>query len=247
MRASLLVLFAASCATACAAGGSDGSPEKTDARGDGAGGDAIFPLDDGAVDPDAPYDSSADSFADSSTDSFADSSADSAAPDTGVDTGVIIDTAPSCGTPGLACCSGACSSGYCFSGNCYEKPTCIEEGSDPGMCSDLGVTHVKPAFFARFTVKGRPGASAYRYYKKVSCAGATAKVTPDSPFTLATDGTFTYVIENTTTPSCTNANLGRYEVWMVIDGVETTHQFTSVFNSLCPTYSTCASAASACP
>ena len=164
------------------------------------------------------------------------------------DTTVTPDTTPTCGGVGEPCCTGVCSSAnYCFSGTCYSKPYAVEEGSDPGVCSDLGVTHIKPAFFARFIIHGRPTAMAYRYYMKVSCGDTTPKLAPGSPFTIASDGTYTFTIENTATGDCTNGNLGRYEAWFVIDGQETKHQYTAVFNSLCTAWKTCALGATACP
>lgn len=164
------------------------------------------------------------------------------------DTAASGETASKCGVPGLACCPGSvCSVGYCFAETCYAKPTGVEEGSDPGMCSDLGVTHIKPAFFARFTVTGRPTALAHRMYKKVSCSGATTKEAPGSPFSLGATGMYSETLENTATTDCANGNLGRYEVWFVVDGQETTHNVTSVFNSACSTYATCGSVTSACP
>lgn len=175
-----------------------------------------------------------------------DGSADDTAPSS--DTAPPSDTAPTCGVPGMTCCPGsACSVGYCFAGTCYDKPTGVEEGSDPGMCSDLGVTHVKPAFFARFTVRGRPGALAHRMYKKVSCPGATTAEAPGSPFSLGPTGMYSETLENTATSDCANGNLGRYEVWFVVDGQETTHHVTSVFNSACVLYATCGTVTSACP
>ena len=164
------------------------------------------------------------------------------------DTSMPSDTAPTCGVPGLACCAGStCTDGYCFADKCYPKPTGVEEGSDPGMCSDLGVTHAKPAFFARFTVTGRPTAIAHRMYKKISCPSAMTAEAPGSPFSLGTTGVYSESLENTATSDCTNGNLGRYEVWFVVDGQETTHHITSVFNSACSTYATCGTVTSACP
>jgi hypothetical protein len=234
MRVSVLVvasiasmLFACSSASGSGANGKD-STVGGDAGDDTLEGDGIFPVDDGSSRDtnDAPV------VVDTGT---------------GVDTIPPADTTASCGTPSLPCCAGSCSVGYCNGGTCWDKPSVVEEASDPGLCADLGVTHVKPAFFERFTIHGRPGATAYRYYIKTSCAGATAKVTPDSPFTLDATGTYTETIENTATPDCTNGNLGVYEVWIVVDGIESAHHVESVFNSMCPTYATCGSVTSACP
>ncbi|MGZ3423695.1 MAG: hypothetical protein ACXWUG_06885 [Polyangiales bacterium] len=160
------------------------------------------------------------------------------------DSAMSAETAPTCGMPTQPCCGTSCSTGYCHSGTCYATPEDIEETSDTGLCADLGVTHVAPAFFERFTIHGRPGASAYRYYKKISCAGATAMIAPGSPMTLASDGSYSYVIENTANTDCSNANIGKYEVWAVVDGVESAHHEVSNFNSSC---TTCAGAATLCP
>ncbi len=194
----------------------------------------IFPNDDATADETSAGDTSA---ADTTA-----TAADTATTDT-----KTSDTA-TCGATGGACCPGAtCANGYCLLGACHAMPTSVEEGSDPGRCSDLGVTHVKPAFFARFTVTGRVNAVAHRMYKKVSCAGATPSEAIGSPFNLGATGTYSAALENTATTDCANANLGRYEVWFVVDGQETTHQLTAVFNSTCVTYATCASVANACP
>jgi hypothetical protein len=231
--ASMIVAWTSACSSASGSGSNGGGDSNVPLDGGDAGGDdttngdgVIFPVDDGSA-----RDTS----------------------DVAIDTTPPpIDTTPPppdtpCGTPGLTCCGGSCSVGYCYGGTCMDDPTVVEEASDPGLCADLGVTHVTPAFFERFTIHGRPGATAYRYYIKKSCAGATAKITPDSPFTLDSTGTYTETIDNTATSDCTNANLGVYEVWIVIDGVESAHHTESVFNSMCPTYATCGSVTSACP
>jgi hypothetical protein len=164
--------------------------------------------------------------------------------DSAVDSTSPVDTAPTCGTPSLPCCGTSCSTGYCNGGTCWAQPDVIEETSDPGLCADLAVTHGAPAFFMRFTIHGRPGALAYRYAKKISCAGAVAMVTPESPMTLKSDGSYSFTIENTANADCANANIGKYEAWIVVDGVETTHHEVSVFNSGC---TTCAAASTLCP
>lgn len=166
-----------------------------------------------------------------------------------VDTGAAIDgtttdTAPACGAPTQPCCGASCSVGYCHSGTCYAAPEVIEEASDPGPCANLAVTHAAPAFFMRFTVHGRPGALAYRYAKKISCAGAVPMVTPESPLTLKADGSYVFTIENTADTSCSNANIGKYEAWIVVDGVESAHHEVTAYNSGC---TTCAAAATLCP
>lgn len=213
-------------AVSCVAGGGDTAPDPKDAASsDAAGGDgsSIFPTEDAAVGEDA------------------------ATADAG-DAGVVAD-ATTCGVAGKPCCAGdACGSGaYCFAALCWNRPSATEEGSDPGRCSDLGKTHVSPAFFARYTVRGRPGAKAYRYYVKVSCGSAPPSLTPESPLTIGADGTYTFTMENTATTDCANANIGQYEVWFVVDGIETAHQLVSAFNSTCPSVATCAAAATACP
>jgi len=174
---------------------------------------------------------------------------DSATEDSAAGDTAVADTVPTCGVAGKPCCTGdACGSGtYCSSALCWNLPSATEEGSDPGACGDLGKTHASPQYLARFTIRGRPGAKAYRYYVKVSCGSAPPSLTPESPLTIGSDGSYTFTIENTATTDCANKNLGRYEVWFVVDGHETTHQFTTVFNSTCSAVATCAAAATACP
>jgi hypothetical protein len=173
-------------------------------------------------------------------------STDTEVDDTGMaaDTSAPMDSAPACGAPTQPCCGTSCSVGYCYSGTCYAPPEVIEETSDPGLCANLAVTHASPSFFMRFTIHGRPGALAYRYAKKISCTGAVAMVTPESPLTLKSDGSYVFTIENTADTSCSNANIGKFEAWIVVDGVETAHHEVSVYNSGC---TTCAAAATLCP
>lgn len=156
--------------------------------------------------------------------------------------------AASCGVPGAACCEGSvCGAGYCHEGTCYELPRLVEEGSAPDGCADLGKTHTAPQFLARWTAYGRPGATVYKFAKQVSCAGATATMTSDSPVTLGPDGKVSRTIESTASSDCTSANLGRWESWIVVDGRESAHQHLTVFNSKCLKVFTCAAAAKFCP
>lgn len=181
---------------------------------------AIFPVDDSAV---------ADDAADEAGEAAVDA------------------TAPSCGVPGKPCCAGdACGAGsYCNTALCWALPTAVEETSDPGGCGDLGKAHPAPAFVSRYTIRGRPGAKAYRYFVKVSCGSAPPSLAGESPLTIGVDGTYTFTISTGAADTdCKNANLGRYEVWFVVDGQETKHQFASYFNSTC---TTCAAAATLCP
>jgi hypothetical protein len=122
----------------------------------------------------------------------------------------------------------------------------LEETSDAGLCGDLGVTHVMPAFLGRFTIHGRPGATVTRWATKISCPSPTPTQV-GGPWTLNAGGTYSETIENTATASCTHGALGRYDVWVIVDGQESVHQVVSYFNSACPTYSTCASVGNACP
>lgn len=179
-------------------------------------GDAIFPLDDTAV-----------------TETAADTTTD--------------DTS-TCGAVGKPCCGTTCSVGYCYMGTCLAKPTVVEEGGEssvPELCADLGVTHAPPAFLTRYTVTGRPGATVHRWAKKVSCVGAKAFITAESPLTITAAGTVSFKIENLASTVCTDANIGRYEVWVVVDGAESDHHFGTFYNSSCG--QTCKSAAGICP
>lgn len=228
MRA--VALLCLSFATGCVSGDGDtvsrpGTDSGTSSDTSGSLDGSIFPVDDGAVDD---------------TSAVTDSAAvDSVAPE----------TTPSCGVVGKPCCTGdVCGGGtYCNAALCWPLPTATEETSEPSLCGNLGATHVAPSFLARYAVRGRPGAKAYRYYIKTSCGSAPPSLTAESPLTIGTDGQYTFTIENGADTNCTNANLGRYEVWFVVDGHETAHNFVSVYNSTCPSVSTCAAAASFCP
>ena len=168
-----------------------------------------------------------------------------------IDTGSAVDTsgpmvdAKVCGTPGKACCGTSCSVGYCHSGTCFANPTVTEETTEAALCGDLGVTHAKPlGYLERYTIEGRPGALAYRYARKVSCAGSVAMVTPESPLTLDASGSYTLAVDNTASADCASGTIGKYEAWVVVDGIESAHNAVTFFNSKC---TTCAAAGSLCP
>lgn len=221
-----LALAVGGCATAT------GTPVASDATPDAGpdgGGDALFPLDDGG-----------------------DATIDSGLTDTGsLDTG--IDTSPTCGAPGQPCCGAACNTGaYCHTGSCWANPKLVSASPDGTYggadCANLSAIHVAPSYLEKIVITGRPGAIAYRYYRKTSCGETVGKLVPEGPATLDGTGVYVYALENGVAyPECTNGNLGVYESWVVVDGVESSHVFNRVYSSGCATYATCASVDAACP
>ena len=169
-------------------------------------------------------------------------------------TAPTVDSAIACGAIGQPCCAGnTCSAlAYCHASACFATPTVTvmePDGNVLGVvCADLDVVHVSPAYFVRVTIQGRPNAISYRYYKKTSCGNTMAQLVPDGAQTLDANGTYVFTIENPTAdPSCTNGNIGVYEEWVVVDGVESVHGFSRVFSSGCAMYATCGAVSGACP
>ena len=176
---------------------------------------------------------------------------DSAVP---VDASVPVpDGAPACGAVGQPCCSGVCgASSYCYMSACIARPTIEVLGPDGNVlgvqCSDLSRAHVNPGYFTRVIIHGRANGISYRYYKKTSCGNTAAQLVPDGMQPLDGSGNYVYTIENAVgDPSCTNGNIGVYEEWAVVDGVESVHAFGRVFASGCAMYSTCGAVSGACP
>lgn len=223
-----LVAGVAGCATAT------GTPVASDAAVDATteGGDALFPLDDsgGDVTPDT-----------------------AATPDTGTSPDTAVDTGPACGAVGEPCCGTTCAAGgYCQGGACWANPKLVcssPDGSHGGAdCANLSAIHLSPSYLEKVVITGRPGAIAYRYYRKTSCGETVGKLVPEGPATLDATGVYVYVIENGVAyPECTNGNLGVYESWVVVDGIESAHVFNRIYSSGCATYATCASVDKACP
>lgn len=229
MRRLLCVLVSTLVGCATASGG----PVASDAdKADSAieGGDALFPLDDTSTDTGAPIDTGAPT-----------------------DTGSPIDTGPACGAIGQPCCGSTCAAGgYCHASQCLPNPTLVTSSNDGtyggANCADLTVVHLAPSYFQKVVITGRPTAMAYRYYRKTSCGDTVGKLVPGGGVPLDATGVYVFTIENgVSDSSCTNANLGVYESWVVVDGIETPHIENRVFSSGCGSYSTCASVSSACP
>jgi cysteine-rich repeat protein len=137
---------------------------------------------------------------------------------------------------------------YCLDGACHPRPT-FEQGP---ACADFGTAHPPPDALAYYTVRGRPGAEVHKWNRHVSCPGAVAEEGPETmvvpPIRLDAAGLYVLRIE-TLAPitDCVHPNLGSYESWAVVDGIETNRVTTAGFNSLCPTVATCALGAAACP
>lgn len=230
MRRLLSVLVSATVGCATASGGpvpSDADKADTTLES----GDALFPIDDASDD------------------------GDTAPTETG-DTGLVDTGSPdsgTCGGVGQPCCGTTCAAGgYCYSSVCQANPTLVTSSPDGtyagANCADLTVVHLAPSYFQKVVITGRPTAIAYRYYKKTSCGDTVAKLVPGGGVPLDATGVYVFTIENGVSDvGCTNANLGAYESWVVVDGIETGHIFNRVFSSGCASYATCASVTSVCP
>ncbi len=246
MQRALLTLLIGLGSVGCATASGGSVKGDVDLVDETAAGDAIFPVDD------ASDDAKPDSSKPSDTGATVDTGATS---DTGTtaDTGTVIDTAPACGAVGQPCCSGTCAGdAYCYAKSCLAKPKLVTSGPDGTYggadCSNLSKIHLSPEYFQKVVITGRPGAIAYRYYRKTSCGDTVGKLVPGGGVSLDGTGVYVYVIENAAgDSSCTNGNLGVYESWVVVDGIETGHVFNRIYSSGCSTYSTCASVTSACP
>lgn len=156
--------------------------------------------------------------------------------------------------PGVSTCSAArsycppcrdCSaSEYCYaSSSCAPRPTVTIATTEGGGCADLGTAHTSPAYLWRRTVTGRPGATATQYNEHVSCGGA---VTAADMITLDGSGRDVSSSENTADASCASAFLGRYRVYVEVDGERSATTEVTYFNSSCPAIATCALARSYC-
>jgi hypothetical protein len=154
-----------------------------------------------------------------------------------------------CGKIGLLCCVGStCSEGYCFGGSCFALPTLLDECADGPACCNLGKAHPPPGFFARYTVTGRPGASAFKHCRHASCPNAQPFVTIESPLTIGPTGSVTFTIENSDPHTdCNEENLGRWECWVEVDGQKSSTDSISVYNDTCAAVATCAQGSGFCP
>ena len=159
-----------------------------------------------------------------------------------------------CGACGSICAEHeTCSNGSCYCGNdpscqgntyCYEGQGCYDLPtiSFTPSCSNIGIEHTAPNYLYTFTVHGRPGAAADQYNHHVSC-GTAAELAA----TWQLDATGTYVDSPETEAYGCLDTLGRWEVWVMVDGHESNHVFATYYNPGCAGAETCAAAASHCP
>lgn len=157
--------------------------------------------------------------------------------------------------PGVATCSAArsfcppcrdCDPGteYCYaSSSCAPNPTIAIATGEGGGCADLGTAHASPAFLWRRTVTGRPGATATQYNEHVSCGGP---VTAAETITLDGAGRDVSQSENGADTNCASPFLGRYRVYVEVDGERSATTEVTYFNSNCPGVATCAAARAYC-
>lgn len=165
-----------------------------------------------------------------------------------------MNTATDCGGCGIACGDAeSCSGGTCRCGNepgcgskeychegqgCYPLPTIV---FDP-TCADLGADHSGPGqYHYKFTVSGRPGAEALQYNEQLSCGTAPVLA---ATYQLGANGTYVDLYSDVAL-SCISW-LGKWEVFVTVDGHESNHVFATYYNANCPGAVTCAEAATYC-
>lgn len=165
---------------------------------------------------------------------------------------ISLTTASDCGGCGVTCGDGEscvngvcrCGSGwgcgatqYCHAGGCYDLPTMTWTP----ICMDLGVDHAAPDYTFDFKIYGRPGATAQKYNRHVSCsqpayAAETYVIGPMGWYGETFESGAVGCIETT----------GLWETWVVVDGHETNHVFATFYSSSCSGAATCNQAASYC-
>jgi len=134
---------------------------------------------------------------------------------------------------------------YCYDDSeCAPDPTLVLEGGDGAGCADLGTAHAAPAFLWRRTVTGRPGATAQQFNEHVSCGDPPAAA---EAIALGPSGSDTIEATNGAETDCTAPFLGRYRVYVEVDGVRSATRELTYYNSSCPGIDTCAAARTHCP
>jgi len=135
---------------------------------------------------------------------------------------------------------------YCHDGSeCAPQPELVLQGGDGFFCADLGRAHVPPEWLWRRVVTGRPGATAQQFNAHVSCGEG-----PVAAEAISLDGAGRAELEATNAdPStdCSSPFLGRYDVYVEVDGERTATRELTYFNSSCPAVADCVSARTYCP
>ena len=108
-------------------------------------------------------------------------------------------------------------------------------------CQDFGVDHLAPNYAWDYKIHGRPGATAQKYNRQVSCG--TAALAAES-FDIGPSGWVGELFE-TSAVGCFGT-LGEWETWAEVDGYETNHLFITFYSSLCPAAKNCTLAKSYC-
>jgi len=116
-------------------------------------------------------------------------------------------------------------------------------------CANLAVEHVSPDFLVRYTVRGRPNAPVLKYNAHLSCGktGGVAFESMNGDQMLDANGELVFDLTNMPQTDCADDDVyGLYESWAVVDGIETNHVQTTLFNSSCTAFDTCTKAQSFC-
>lgn len=148
-----------------------------------------------------------------------------------------------CGT-----CGNSCGSGYCYQASCAPRPTFT---ADPS-CSDLGEAHSGSSsdYLTRYIVRGRPGATVYKWNEHLSCRtkATLASESEGGVQKLDSRGELVFLLGNASPVGCTDSNaiIGEYDSWVVVDGIESNHDRSTYYNSGCSSFRTCTQAKSYC-
>lgn len=126
---------------------------------------------------------------------------------------------------------------YCHAGKCYDNPTMTWTP----VCMDAGVSHAAPNYLYDFKIYGRPGATAQKFNRHVSCATPAYAA---ETWTIPASGWVGDAFE--TSPVGCFETIGEWETWAVVDGHETNRVLVTFYSSLCSGASTCNQAKSYC-
>lgn len=162
---------------------------------------------------------------------------------------------------------------YCFNTQCFDRPTYDLQGGESDQCADQGIPHPQPnplpppsqppssGFASRQIIRGRPGAPFFTQQRHLSCDGPYQapgaidcyETGSGQDTVIPPGGTCTAVLfHNTRLQDCPNTIAGRWEQYVVVDGIESNHDFGNIYNStfncaIDPLPDSCAAAQNFCP
>lgn len=128
-------------------------------------------------------------------------------------------------------------------------PEITYRSSNFTSCGNTGVAHPSPDYLVRTAILGPPGARVRSFNRHVSC-GASAQWWEDTSqaLTIGNDGKLVITYPTNAPFACDYPVLGRWQSYVVIDGMASPISTFTYSNSACSgSVSTCASAANYCP